>query len=121
MTYTKSKQPRTQRKCRIDAPLHARGKMVCSTLSDDLRQKYKKRSLPVRKGDKVKVMRGEFKNTLGEISSVDKKDYKVYVTGVTTKKVNGTEVERAIDPSNIMITELVLEDKERQETLKRTK
>jgi large subunit ribosomal protein L24 len=119
MTHTTSKQPRTQRKCKIDAPLHARGKMVSSTLSEELRQKYKKRSLPVRKGDKVKIMRGEFKNTSGEISSVDTKDYKVYVTGVTIKKVNGTEVERAIDPSNVMITELVLEDKERRETLEK--
>ena len=99
--------------------MHARRKRIASTLSDDLREKYKRRNLPVRKGDKVKVMRGEFKNTVGEVSRIDTKAYKIYVSGVKQKKVNGTEVERAIDPSNVMITELFLEDKERQATLKR--
>lgn len=100
-------------------PLHTRRKMICSTLSDELRKRYKRRSLPVRRGDKVKVMRGEFKNTMGEVSRVDTKKYKIYVSGVTIKKVNGTEVERPIDPSNVMITELFLDDKERLEVLKR--
>jgi len=42
--------------------------MVASTLSRELREKYNRRSLPVRKGDKVKIIRGEFKESGGEIT-----------------------------------------------------
>ncbi len=119
MKQTTSKQPRKQRKWRYDAPLHARRKMLSSTLSKELREKYKRRSMPVRKGDKIKIMVGEFKGSLGEITNVDLREYKIYVEGIRSKKADGTEIEKAIDPSNIMITDLFLEDKKRREILER--
>lgn len=90
-----------------------------STLSKELREKYHRRSLPVRKGDNVQIMRGGLKGTSGEVMRVNLKNYKIYVDGVTLKKADGTDVERALDPSNVMITDLYMEDKERREMLER--
>ena len=93
--------------------------MIGATLSKDLRAKYKRRNFPVRKGDKVKVMRGDFKGATGEIMKVDLRTRKVLVDGITLKKASGTDVERPMDPSNLMLTELNLEDKERRDILER--
>ncbi len=93
--------------------------MMGSTLSKELREKYNRRNLSVRKGDKIKIMRSKFKGDIGEVTRVDLKSYKIYIEGITIKKSDGTDVERAIDPSNVMITDLYMEDKKRRGVLER--
>ena len=66
-----SKQPRKQRKALYNAPAHARGKHLSASLSKDLREQVGKRSLPVRSGDKVRVLRGDFAGHEGEVLTVD--------------------------------------------------
>jgi large subunit ribosomal protein L24 len=114
-----SSKPGKQRKWLYDAPLSSRRKIMSSPLSKELKKKYNRNSLPIRKGDSVKVMRGSFKGASGSITRVDLKKYKVYVEGVTIKKADGTDVEKPVHPSNIMLTELNLEDKKRREVLGR--
>ena len=70
-SWTGSKQPRKQRKLRANAPLHLRRKMISVSLSKELKKKHDKRNFPVRKGDGVSIMRGEFKGKSGNIESVD--------------------------------------------------
>ena len=120
MKKPKSAQPRKQRKWLFESPLHIKSKMVSSPLSRELRSKYNRRRLTPRKGDTIEVVRGEHKGVSGEVSKVDTKGRKVYVSGVTAKKIDGTEVERPIDASNIVIKELFMEDKERRDILERT-
>jgi large subunit ribosomal protein L24 len=120
MVKPTSKQPGKQRKWLAKAPLHARHRILSAALSSELKGKYGRNSLPVRKGDTVKVMRGSMRGHSGEIMRVDLKGYKVYVEGVTAKKADGTDVERPIHPSNVMITDLQEEDKERRDVLSRT-
>ncbi|ALV61932.1 LSU ribosomal protein L26e (L24p) [Thermococcus sp. 2319x1] len=115
----KSKQPRKQRKFLYNAPLHLRHKIVSATLSKELRQKYGVRALPIRTGDKVKIMRGDFKGHEGKVVEVDLKRYRIHVEGATLKKVNGTEVFYPIHPSNVMIVELNLEDERRKKIIER--
>jgi len=117
--WVRSIQPRKQRKYRYNAPLHIRHKLVSAHLSLELRKKYGKRSIPLRKGDEVKIMRGEFKGLKGIIERVDLKKLKVYIDTLKTKKSDGSEVLRAIDPSNLMITSLNLDDKMRLKVLER--
>ncbi len=112
--WLSSKQPRKQRKYRYNAPMHLRRKMLSSHLNKALRQEYKKRSLPIRKDDEVIIVRGSFSGTTGKITKVDLKALKVYVDTAKRKKVTGQEVEVAIDPSNVIITRLNLEDKKRK-------
>ena len=108
-----SKQPRKQRKALYNAPAHARGKHISSTLSKDLREKIGKRSLPLRTGDKVKVLRGEFVGHEGKILNVDDGSYKVDVEDVTFKKADGTPIFLPVDPSNLMIIDADLGDGKR--------
>ncbi|MEM7825724.1 MAG: 50S ribosomal protein L24 [Candidatus Aenigmatarchaeota archaeon] len=115
----KSKKPKKQRKFLLTAPLHLRRKMISSHLSKELREKYKTRSLPLRKGDEVEIMRGEFKKKKGKVSRIDTKKYRVYIEGVTRKRTDGTERQVPIHPSNLRIINLNLEDKRRVKILER--
>jgi len=115
----RSKQPRKQRKFLHNAPLHIRHKIMSANLSKELRQEHNRRSLPIRKGDKVEIMRGDFKGHQGKVERVDLKNYKVYVEGATIQKVDGTTAYFPIHPSNLRIIELNLEDEKRVEALER--
>ncbi|ACJ15562.1 LSU ribosomal protein L24P [Thermococcus onnurineus NA1] len=114
-----TRQPRKQRKFLYNAPLHLRSKIMSATLSKELRQKYGVRSLPIREGDKVKIMRGDYKGKEGKVVEVNLKRYRIYVEGVTQKKVDGTEVFYPVHPSNVMIVELNLKDEEREKIIER--
>ena len=108
-----SKQPRKQRKALYNAPAHARGKHLSASLSKDLRADLGKRTLPVRTGDKVKVVRGDFKGQEGEVLSVDYNSYKVTVEDVTLSKPDGTATFLPVDPSNLVIIDADLKDDRR--------
>jgi len=118
-TWVSSKQPRKQRKYRANAPKHIRRKMIASPLSKDLKKQYKKRNIPVRKGDRVKVLRGKFKDTIGEIDKVDMKTLKIQVKGAEVNRGEGRTVARPIDPSNVVVLTINKDDKLRMEALKR--
>ena len=117
--WKKSKKPAKQRKYRYNAPLHIKQKFVHAHLSKELRKKYGKRSIGLRKGDKVKVMRGQFKKHAGKVDIVDLKKGKIYLTGIEISKKDGTKATCPIEPSNLMITELNTDDKMRDKILKR--
>ncbi len=119
MNVPKSKQPRKQRKFLYNAPLHKRQKLMAATLSKELRKKYGIRSLPIRKGDTVEVMRGDFKGTKGKVERVDLKRYRVYVQGVTIRKADGSERFYPLHPSNLRIIKLNLDDKWRKKIIER--
>lgn len=112
-----SKKPRKQHKYRAKAPLHLRKSLVSVHLSKDLIKKYGKRNVAVRKDDKVKILRGQFKKKEGKVEKIDRKRYKIYITGVELVKKEGSKVLKAIDPSKVIITELNLEDKKRKAKL----
>jgi large subunit ribosomal protein L24 len=117
----KSKKPEKQRKALYEASLHKRHKLLSAHLSKDLRKKWKKRSLPIRKGDEIKVMRGKFKGTIGKISKVDLRELRVYIENVKRKKVSGEEIHFPIHPSNLLLLNPVMEDPKRMKIIKRSK
>ena len=114
-----SKKPRKQRKYRLNAPLHIKQKFIHSHLSKDLRKKFDKRSIGLRKGDKVKVLRGQFKKHEGKIEEIDLKKTRVFVSGVEVSKRDGAKKMLAIHPSNLVIIDINLDDKFRQKILER--
>ncbi|MEM3030707.1 MAG: 50S ribosomal protein L24 [Candidatus Micrarchaeia archaeon] len=116
-------QPRKQRKARFAAPLHARHRLVAAHLSKEARQKLgtKRRSLPLRKGDRVKVLRGEHKGKTGKVARVSLSSLKAFVEGVVVKEAKGTEKLCPIDPSNLLILEADVADKQRAEVLGRSR
>jgi large subunit ribosomal protein L24 len=117
--WVASTQPRKQRKYRYNAPLHIKGTFLGAHLSKDLRVKHGIRTLRVRTGDKVRVLRGQFKAREGKVERVDVKTSKVYVAKVETLKKDGaTRVPYPLDASNLLIVELDTTDKRRIEGLK---
>jgi large subunit ribosomal protein L24 len=114
-----SRQPRKQRKYLANAPIHIRHKLMSAHLSKELRKKYGKRNFPLRKGDTVKVMRGEYKKKTGKIEEVNMRKLKILLEGVYTSKKDGTKVKVYFQPSNLLITELITDDKKRTESLNR--
>lgn len=117
--WKSSKKPRKQRKFRFGAPLHIKQKFLHTHLSKDLRKKHGKRNIGLRKGDKVKIMRGQFKKHEGKIERIDMKSTKVFVNGVEITKKDGTKKLLALNPTNLMITELNMDDKLRQKSIER--
>lgn len=112
--WKRSTQPRKQRKFRYNAPLHVQQKLVHVHLSKDLRQKHNTRAMQVRKGDKVKVLRGKFKKQEGKVERVWLKRERVFITGMDYTKKNGTKVQVPFQPSNLMIVALDMADKRRK-------
>ncbi|MBI5389423.1 50S ribosomal protein L24 [Candidatus Woesearchaeota archaeon] len=115
-SWKKSTQVRKQRKYRAKAPMHVKRAFLGSHLSKELRQKYHTRSATVRVGDKVKIMRGQFKGKSGKVTRIDTKMTKVYVDGVELLKKDGAKAFPSTDPSNLLITELKMDDKTRLKT-----
>ena len=116
-SWKRSKQPRKQRKYRKNAPRHIRNKFLSIHLSKELRKEYKKRNITIRKGDKVKVLRGQFKGKTGIVDRINTKKVKIYVTGLEMIKKDGSKTFYPVDPSNLIITEFNLEDKMRKKSM----
>ena len=68
----------------------------------------------LRTGDKIKVLKGSFKKKEGKIERIDRKRNKVYITGIELVKKDGSKALQSIEPSNLMIIELNLDDKKRK-------
>ena len=116
-SWKASIKPSKQRKYRAKAPLHIKRNLLQSHLSKDLRGKYKKRSIALRKGDKVLVMRGSFRKHQGKVDKVDMKRTRIFVSGAEAVKRDGSKRPIALHPSNLMIVELNLNDKIRAKSL----
>jgi large subunit ribosomal protein L24 len=114
-----SSKPSKQRKALYNAPIHSRRKLLSCHLSPELRAKYNTRAFPVRVGDTVKILRGDFNGIEGKVTEVNTKNLSIYIEGVTREKVSGTTVKVPIHPSKVMITSLNLDDKLRVKALER--
>jgi len=101
-----SRQIRKQRKYRHNAPLHVKQKFMSSNLSKELRKKVGKKNTQVRKGDKVKVMRGKFAGKEGKVSRADLSRLRISVEGLQRQKKDGTKIEVFFAPSKVQIIEL---------------
>ena len=112
-SWNSSVKPNKQRKFRFNAPLHIKSSFLNAHLSKDLRQKYTIRSLRVRVGDKVRIMRGQFKKQEAKIEDVDIKKSIVYLSKVEHTKRDGTKARYPINASNVLLIELSSDDKKR--------
>ena len=118
-SWLSSRQPRKQRKYAFNAPLHLRHKFLSALLSKEIRKKYGKRSLPLRKGDEVLIMRGSFKKKKAKITIVDLKNSLVVLDGIQRTKKDGSKVNIRFHPSVLQIVTPNLDDKLRLEALNR--
>ncbi|CAN0358503.1 unnamed protein product [Ascophyllum nodosum] len=87
-------------------------------LSKDLFEKHNVRSLPIRKGDEVMVVRGAFKNREGKVETCYRRKFVIHIERITREKANGNTVHVGIHPSKVQITKLKM-DKDRKAVLER--
>jgi large subunit ribosomal protein L24 len=113
------KNPGKQRKRLFNAPAHIRHKMMAAPLSAELSASRGAKTMPVRKGDTVRIQRGDNKGFEGKVSRVDLKAYRIYMEGLTREKVDGTNIFLPIHPSKVEIRNLTLDDKLRKSVVDR--
>ncbi|TFK42415.1 ribosomal protein L24 [Crucibulum laeve] len=113
-----SSSRRKSRKAHFAAPSSIRRKIMSSPLSKELRGKHNTRSLPVRKDDEVRIVRGKYKGREGKVTQVYRKKWVIHVDRVARDKSNGATAPIGIHPSNVVITTIKL-DKDRRAILDR--
>jgi len=91
---------------------------MSSALSKELRTKHNARSLPIRKDDEVRIVRGKYKGREGKVTQVYRKKWVVHVERVQRDKSNGATAPIGVHPSNVVITTIKL-DKDRRAILDR--
>ena len=91
--------------------------MIGCSLSQDLKQQHKKKSIRVVKGDSVKVMRGEYTGIEGKVEKVNTKRGTLSIEGIQREKVRGGNVKVQIHASNVIISSLNAEDKYRKDRI----
>eukprot|EP01088_Endostelium_zonatum_P012269 TRINITY_DN26453_c0_g1_i1.p1 TRINITY_DN26453_c0_g1~~TRINITY_DN26453_c0_g1_i1.p1 ORF type:complete len:158 (-),score=41.51 TRINITY_DN26453_c0_g1_i1:55-528(-) len=109
---------RKSRKAHFNASSVERRKIMSAPLDKLLRKNYGVRSMPIRKGDRVKIVRGIYKGTEGKVTQVYRKKFVVYIEKLTREKVNGQTVNIGIHPSKVLVKELHM-DKDRKNLLER--
>jgi len=114
----KTSSRRKMRKAHFGASSVERRVRMAAPLKKDLFLRYKVRSMPVIKGDEVKVLRGDCKGKEGKVLGVQRNKYVIHVERCTRDKSNGQQIPIGIDASNVVITNLKI-DKSRKAILAR--
>jgi large subunit ribosomal protein L24 len=109
-------KPDTERKKHYQAKPHKKRNDLHVHLSKDLRKslKKKRRSILLRRDDRIRVLRGPGKGKEGKVSRIDTKTRKVYVEGITVTNAKGKENLVPLQPSNLILLSLE-STKERKE------
>jgi large subunit ribosomal protein L26e len=113
-----SSSRRKSRKAHFSAPSSIRRKIMSSSLSKELRGKHNARSLPIRKDDEVRIVRGKYKGREGKVTQVYRKKWVIHIDRVHRDKSNGSTAPIGVHPSNVVITTIKL-DKDRRAILDR--
>ncbi|MGA8542064.1 MAG: 50S ribosomal protein L24 [Thermoplasmata archaeon] len=110
--------PRRQRKALYTASTFERRRRMTVPLSRELRGRFRKRSIPIRKGDTVRVLSGSFEGREERVAKVVRRTYSVVLDNVTLKTGEEKLKPLPIRTSHLVITRLNLADPWRRRTLK---
>jgi large subunit ribosomal protein L24 len=113
-----SSKPSKKRAALYKTPTHRIRKLLSASLSTELKTSQGRNSYPVRKGDTVKILRGDFAGIEGKITRVDTKKQRLFVEGVSRETVAGTSTNVSVHSSKVTITKLNLDDKWRADSIK---
>ncbi len=115
MAEVTSSKPSSQRKWHYSKPLHKLRKGFSSHLSKELRKQLGRRSLELRRGDTVKVMRGgpKYLGKAGKVTGFKALKMQVLIEGIMRKKVSGAEIHVPFRASNLLITAIDEKDPRR--------
>ena len=94
---------------------------MAAMLDKVLKEKYKRNSIEIRKGDEVKIMRGKFRGKKGKVAVADIANTRIQIDGATRTKKGGEKIQTWIHPSNVKIITLEESDKKRMKNIKKIK
>ncbi|BBG24391.1 50S ribosomal protein L24 [Sulfuracidifex tepidarius] len=114
-----SSKPSKQRNLLRHAPKHLRKNFLVAPVADDIKSQQGISRINVKKGDTVKVVRGEHIGTEGKVAVIDTKTGRIGIEGLSRKKVDGTPVYVMVHSSKVVITKLDLGDNKRRESIER--
>jgi ribosomal protein uL24 len=117
MSVLSPHSPRRQRKAVYDASSFQRRVLMTVPLSRELRRRFHTRSVPIRKGDTVRVMSGSFIGREERVAKVDRGGYTVTLDNLTLKSGEAKLKPLAIRTSHLVLTKLNLADGWRREIL----
>ena len=128
----KSSKPGKQRKAQANAPIHIKRKRIRARLQLDKPDERIAglRSVTVRVGDTVRVVRGDFAHggkrvggkrnadpLTGKVLNVDSNKGRIFVEGATATKSDNREEAISVHASNVVVTKLDETDKLRMQHL----
>jgi large subunit ribosomal protein L24 len=113
MAGIKSSKPKKQRKAHYEKALHKKQQGLAAHLDKKLRKDLGKRSVSLRKGDSVKVLRGAKKGKSGKITAINYKKGTVFVDKLVRKKANGEEIPLPVQASNLLVLDVDRSDAKR--------
>jgi large subunit ribosomal protein L24 len=115
---TRSIQPRRQRKALYEAHSAERHKRMSVALSRELRTRFGRRQVPLRKGDTVRILSGSYKGREERVAKVIRRDYTVTLDNVTGKAGDQKLKPQPIRLAHLLIVRLNLSDPWRRRVLK---
>ena len=117
-THQVASKRRAQRKLQLLAPSSIKRKLMNCHLAKSLRDQYKIRSLPVKRGDDVKILKGKAKGKTAKVVQVYRRRNVIYVDKVNREKQNGQSIFLPIKPCYCVIEKLLI-NKNRTKTIEK--
>ncbi|HTT15071.1 MAG TPA: 50S ribosomal protein L24 [Thermoplasmata archaeon] len=118
MSSSSPHSPRRQRKALYSAATFERRRRMTVPLSRELRARFHRRAVAIRKGDTVRVLSGSFVGREERVARVVRRDYAVVLDNVTLKSGEDKLKPLPIRPGHLVITRLNLSDAWRRRTLR---
>jgi large subunit ribosomal protein L24 len=117
MSVPSPRSPRRQRRALYTASTFERRVRMAVPLSRELRRRFRRRSVPLRKGDTVRVMSGSFVGREERVAKIDRRGYSVTLDNVTLKTGEAKLKPLPIRTSHLVLTKLNLADAWRRRSL----
>jgi len=110
--------PRRQRRALYTASTAERRRRMTVPLSRELKKRFRRRNVPVRKGDTVRVLAGSFAGREERVARVSRRDFSVTLDNVTLKTAEEKLKPLGLRTSHLVITRLNLADPWRRRSLR---
>lgn len=112
------RSPRRQRKALYTEHTARRRRRMAVPLSRDLKKRFGRRAIPVRKGDTVRVLSGSFVGREERVAHVNRRNYSVTLDNVTLKTAEEKLKALPLRTSHLVLTRLNLSDPWRRRSLR---
>ena len=117
-THQVASKRRAQRKLQLTAPSSVKRRLMSCHLNKSLRDQYKIRCLPIKRGDEVKILKGKSKGKAGKVVQVYRRRNVIYVDKINREKQNGQTTFLPIKPCHCIL-EKIIANKDRTKTIER--